>query len=68
MYRVVLDTNVIVSSAISEGKPRELLDRGIDTAYDGHADFVVTGDKALLRLKRFKKIRILSVSEAFNQI
>ncbi len=132
MYRVVLDTNVIVSAAISKGKPRELLDRGIEnrfslvisefilketetvlrrpkfktgedeiqrvvlalmqsgdmvrvesdfraiesdpsdnmilnTAYDGHADFIVTGDRALLRLKRFKKIRILSVSEALNQ-
>lgn len=133
MYRVVLDTNVIVSATISKGKPRELLDLGIknrfslvisefilketetvlrrpkfktgedeiqrvvlvvmqsgdmvrvesdfraivsdpsdnmilNTAYDGHADFVVTGDKALLRLKRFKKIRILSVSEALKLI
>jgi len=133
MHRVVLDTNVIVSAAISEGKPRELLGRAIEnrfslvisefilketenvlrrpkfktgedeiqrivlavmqsgdmvrvesdfraidsdpsdnmilnTAYDGYADFIVTGDKALLRLKRFKKIRILSVSEALNQI
>lgn len=133
MHRVVLDTNVIVSAVISEGKARELLNRGIEnryslvvsefilketenvlrrpkfktaedeiqrivlavtqsgdmvrvesdfraiqsdpsdnmilnTAYDGHADFVVTGDKTLLRLKRFKKIRILSVSEAFYQI
>lgn len=133
MHRVVLDTNVIVSAVISEGKPRELLNRGIEnrfslvvsefilketetvlrrpkfkssqdevqwvvlavmqsgdlvrvvsdfqvlennpsdnmilnTAYDGRADFIVTGDKALLRLKKFRRIRILSVSEAVNQI
>ncbi|MDG7008919.1 MAG: putative toxin-antitoxin system toxin component, PIN family [Nitrososphaerota archaeon] len=30
MLRVVLDTNVIVSAVISRGKPRQLLDRGID--------------------------------------
>jgi predicted nucleic acid-binding protein len=40
----------------------------LNTVYDGRADFIVTGDKALLRLKRFKKIKILSVSEALIQI
>jgi len=40
----------------------------LNTAYDGRADFIVTGDKALLRLKKFKRIRIISVSEALNQI
>ncbi|MGH9921069.1 MAG: putative toxin-antitoxin system toxin component, PIN family [Nitrososphaerales archaeon] len=29
----------------------------LNTALGGRADFIVTGDKALLRLKRFKKIR-----------
>lgn len=132
MLRVVLDTNVIVSAVMSEGKPRELLDKGIEnrfqivvsehilkelgtvlrrpkfktsedeinnvivtlmqssdvatvtadfravkedpsddvilnTAYDGGADFIVTGDRHLLSLKRFKKTRILSVSEALKQ-
>jgi putative PIN family toxin of toxin-antitoxin system len=133
MLRVVLDTNVIVSAVISEGKPRELLNRGIksrfqivtsefilrelgtvlrrpglntpddeisrvvltlmqssdvttitsnfkvvekdpaddmilNTAYDGGADVIVTGDKHLLGLKRFRKIRVLSVSEALKQL
>jgi putative PIN family toxin of toxin-antitoxin system len=31
----------------------------LNTVYDGRADFIVTGDKALLRLKRFKKIRTI---------
>jgi predicted nucleic acid-binding protein len=29
MLRVVLDTNVLVSAIISDGKPRELLKKGI---------------------------------------
>lgn len=133
MLRVVLDTNVIVSAVISEGKPRELLNKGIEnrfrivasefilkelgtvlrrptfetseeeindviialmqsvdvttvtsnfravkedpaddmilnTAYDGGADIIVTGDKHLLSLKRFRKARILSVSETLKQL
>ena len=133
MHRVVLDTNVIVSALISNGKPRELLNLGIhgrfslvvsefilkeietvmrrpkfntsenetkrivsavmqsadmvrvesnfqviendpsdnmilNTAYDGRADFIATGDKALLHVKNFKEIRILSVSQALSQI
>ena len=133
MHRVVLDTNVIVSAVISKGKPRELLNRGIESrfslvisesilkeietvlrrpkfktnegeaqriilavmqsgdmvrvesdfrviendpgdnmilnaAHDGRANFIVTGDKDILRLKNFKGIRILSVSEALDLI
>jgi len=33
MLRVVLDTNVIVSAVISDGKPRELLRRGIENQF-----------------------------------
>ncbi|SRR6266550_47476 len=133
MLRVVLDTNVVVSAVISKGKPRELLNRGIEnrfsivtsdyilkevvsvlsrpqfktseeeinmiilalmqssdvvmvesnfkvikndpdddmilnTAFDGHADIIATGDKTLLDLKKFKRIRILSVSETLKQV
>jgi putative PIN family toxin of toxin-antitoxin system len=126
MLRVVLDTNVLVSAIISNGKSRELLTRGIknqfsiitsdlivkelvsvlkrpkfrtnedeinriikaliksseiivvkskleavkqdpkdniiiETAYDGKADIIVSGDRHLLTLKTFKGIRIMTV-------
>lgn len=126
MLRVVLDTNVLVSAIISNGKPRELLRKGIanqfsivtsdlileelatvlrrpkfktsedeihriilaliqsseiasvtsrfeavkeepkddiviNTAYDGHADFIVTGDRHLLELESFRGIKIFTV-------
>jgi putative PIN family toxin of toxin-antitoxin system len=131
MLRVVLDTNVLVSAVISDGKPRELLKKGIanqfsmvtsdlilrelvtvlrrptfktredeahriilalirsseivniksefkvvkadrkddmiiNTAYDGHADLVVTGDKHLLQLESFREIKIITVEAALN--
>jgi len=126
MLRVVLDTNVLVSAIISDGKSRELLRRGIanqfsiitsdlilkelvtvlnrpkfktsedeinriirafiksaeivsvkskleavkqdpkdniiiETAYDGNADIVVSGDSHLLVLKAFRGIKIMTV-------
>ena len=33
MFRVVLDTNVLVSAIISDGKSRELLKKGIAKQY-----------------------------------
>jgi len=128
MLRVVLDTNVLVSAIISDGKSRELLRRGIskqfsiitsdlilkeltvvlrrpkfktsqvevqrvivalmrtaevvnvtskikavkedpkddmvvETAYDGNADMIVTGDSHLLVLNNFKKIKIVVSSK-----
>jgi uncharacterized protein len=126
--RIVLDTNILVSAIIHEGKPRNLLKMGIDdkykiilsketlselaevlqrpkfkmkrediihiisalmqtgdlvkvssnfetidddpddniiinTAHDGKADYIVTGDKDLKIIKRFHKIKIVSVDE-----
>ena len=126
MLRVVLDTNVLVSAVISNGKPRELLRKGIDnqfsivtsdsilkelatmlrrpkfktsedeihriilaiigssevtnvkskfeavkedpkddmvvnTAYDGRADIIVTGDKHLLEMENFRGIKIITI-------
>lgn len=131
MLRVVLDTNVLVSAIISDGKSRELLRRGIskqfsiitsdlilkeltvvlrrpkfktsqvevqrvivalmrtaevvnvtskikavkedpkddmvvETAYDGNADMIVTGDSHLLVLNNFKKIKIVSVEQMLS--
>ncbi len=126
MLRVVLDTNVLVSAAISSGRSRELLQRGIakrftivtsdlilqelasvlsrsefkisneeiktiilalkrssdvvrvkskleavkadpkddmiiETAYDGRAHIIVTGDNHLLALKSYRGIKIVTV-------
>ncbi|MDG7024973.1 MAG: putative toxin-antitoxin system toxin component, PIN family [Nitrososphaerota archaeon] len=133
MIRVVLDTNVVVSAVASGGKPRQLLDWGVDgrfqivvsefilkevgtvlrrpkfkaseeevsnviltlvqsgdvttvtssfevvgedptddailnTALDGGAEILVTGDRHLLELKEFKRTKILSVSEALKRL
>ncbi|MGI0041164.1 MAG: putative toxin-antitoxin system toxin component, PIN family [Nitrosopumilaceae archaeon] len=128
MLRIVLDTNILVSAIISNGKPRKLFKMGIDgkykilisketldelskvlqrqkfkmtggeiicvvsalmktgenvritsnfevisndpddniiinTAHDGNADYIVSGDKDIKTLKNFKKIKIVSVDE-----
>jgi len=128
LLRVVLDTNVLVSAIISDGKPRELLRKGISkefcfvtsdlllrelsivlqrpkfktdedeihriilalmqtaevvevvskfklvevdpkddmvvqTAHDGRADFIVSGDSHLLALKSFREIKIVNVKQ-----
>lgn len=36
------------------------------TAYDGNADYIVSGDKHLLKLKEFRRIKIVSVSEMLD--
>jgi putative PIN family toxin of toxin-antitoxin system len=127
--RVVLDTNVLVSSLITSGKPARLVERLfakdielviskpmleefveviarpkfqeyasqrtikdflelllsicavvdvksrfditsdrsdnaiLATAYDGKADYIVSGDKHLLQLKKFRKTRVVTVDE-----
>ena len=127
MVRVVVDTNVLVSAFLHEGRPRQLIlgllenhtvilsrlllaeladvlsrdkfavdnsqverflssliqtskivpdhnkftvvledtddDVVLNAAYTSHADFIVTGDKHLLILKKFKKTKILTVNE-----
>ena len=133
MFRVVLDTNVLISAIISDGKPRDLLRKGIlkefrivtsdlllrelgavlrrpkfktdedeihriilalmnaaevvevvstfnlvkedpkddmvvETAYDGKADFVVSGDSHLLVLKSFREIKIVGVKQMLIRI
>ena len=45
MLRVVLDTNVLVSAIISDGKPRELLRKGISKEF-----CIVTSDQLLREL------------------
>ena len=38
----------------------------VRTAYDGKADFIVSGDRHLLALKGFKGIRILTIDEMLS--
>ncbi|MDR0460453.1 MAG: putative toxin-antitoxin system toxin component, PIN family [Nitrososphaerota archaeon] len=133
LFRVVLDTNVLISALISEGKPRVLLRRIVlnefvmvtsdllieefenvihrskfrvneeqisreiyalmqvaevvdvvskfdvverdfkdnmvlETAYDGKAVFIVSGDDHLLTLKSFRGIKIVSVKEILDYL
>ena len=133
MLRVVLDTNVLVSAIISDGKSRQLLRKGIanqftiitsdlilrelatvlrrpkfktseeeinriilasgrvaqvvsvksrfqvikedpkddmilETAYDGSADMIVSGDSHLLALQNFRGIKILTVQSMLELI
>lgn len=133
MLRIVLDTNVIVSAIISDGKPRQLFLKGIEgqfsivtsdlmlkelvrvlrrpkfktsqseirrisrallssaevvdvksklevvkedlkdnmvieTAYDGNADLIVTGDRHLLELENCEGIKIMTVEEALKSL
>jgi uncharacterized protein len=35
----------------------------VRTAYDGEADFIVSGDRHLLALKEFKRIKIVTIDE-----
>ena len=133
MLKVVLDTNVLISSIISDGKSRELLKKGIanqyriitsdlilkeletvlcrpkfktrqeevnriihalnktahvvavkttikavkkdpqddmiiETALDGEAQIIVTGDNHLLALERFQDIRIITIEEMLTYL
>lgn len=43
-------------------------DAVLRTAYDGRADFIVTGDKHLLELKQFKDTKIVTVTQAFEDL
>jgi putative PIN family toxin of toxin-antitoxin system len=38
----------------------------LSTAKDGKADFIVTGDRHMLELKRFRGIRIITVDQALR--
>jgi len=133
MLRAVLDTNVLVSAIISDGKPRELLRKAIskefclvtsdqilrelgtvlrrpkfktdedeihriilvliqsaeivevvsklhqvevdpkdnmvvETAYDGKADLIVSGDSHLLSLKSFRGIKIVTTKQMLDSL
>jgi putative PIN family toxin of toxin-antitoxin system len=132
MVRVVIDTNVLVSALIDDGKPRRLVvelldkhtvilsrqmlaeladvlsrdkftvtssqvdrfvsslvrmskivpdnarfkavledpedDKVLNTAYAGKAEFIVTGDRHLLVLEKFKKTKIVNVNQMLDRL
>jgi putative PIN family toxin of toxin-antitoxin system len=49
--------------AVKEDPDNDIIEQA---AYDGKADYIVSGDRHLLLLKEFKGIRILSVDEMLN--
>lgn len=51
------------SKAVKEDPDDDIIVRA---AYDGKADYIVSGDRHLLALKEFKGIRILTVDEMLN--
>jgi uncharacterized protein len=42
--------------------------RILECATAGHADLIVTGDQAMLKLKKYQEIRILSLREFLDEI
>ena len=52
MIKVVLDTNVFISD-----------NKVIECAVEAKASFVVSGDKHLLEIKKYKGIKIVSPKE-----
>lgn len=57
MVKVVLDTNIFVSSIFwSEGNPHKIIECAISCG----ADYIVSGDKHLLNLKEHDRVKIVS--------
>jgi len=55
MLRVILDTNVIVSAVVSGGKPRQLLDMGIEGRFQMVvSEFILKEVGTVLRRPKFK--------------
>ena len=68
--KIVIDSNIFISSFFWKGNPRKIFDRVIDgldeilkCAFEGRVDFIVTGDKDLLVLKEYKNIKIVNPKE-----
>ena len=73
--RVVLDTNILVSSALGgalelilvvEADPTD--NKFLEAALFGEADYIVSGDSHLLELKTFRGISILTAREFIKQL
>ena len=56
MPKVVLDTNVLVSAVISQGKPRQLFQKGIDKEFAMvTSDFILKELVTVLRRPKFRQ-------------
>jgi uncharacterized protein len=61
MLRVVLDTNVLVSAVISNGKSRTLLEKGIAHEFSIIiSDFILNELSMVLRRSKFKQAKMKS--------
>ena len=54
---------VIVKSKLEAVKQDPKDNIIVETAYDGNADIIVSGDRHLLELKTFKRIKIVTIEE-----
>ena len=72
MSRLVVDTNVLLSSFLTQGPPRQILNRirkdsadnmFLECALEARADCVISGDRHLKRIGAFGGIPILSPRE-----
>ena len=43
-------------------------DEVLNTAYSGRGEFIVTGDRHLLLLEKFKKIRIININQMLDRL
>ena len=61
---ILFDSNVYISALVYKGTPEEAL----ACAIAGSADYLVTGDKDLLILKRYKHIRIITPKQFVDRL
>ncbi len=80
--KVVFDTNIPVLALVFPGGRADIALRRIieerdqlllskpilECAVTGGADAIVTGDKALLELKNFRKVKLLSLRAYFEEV
>ena len=59
---------VVVRSRFRAVKEDPKDDVILASAFDGKADYIVSGDRHLLQLKRFKGIKIVTVAQALNAL
>jgi predicted nucleic acid-binding protein len=57
--KVVIDTNVLVSAALKDKGPEEVI---LSCAYDSGADFLITGDKDFSEAQKLTATTIVSVA------
>lgn len=65
--QLIIDVSAVVNVRSKFNVVPDRSDNSIlATAYDGKADYIVSGDKHLLKLKRFRSIKIMTVDRALR--